>query len=61
MKLSSKLSGLFAAFMTLPSFAHAVSGPGGGGGGVPLNGGLGLLIAAGVGYGIKVMVAARRK
>ncbi len=45
-----------------PGFGNGVSdvGGGGGGAGVPIDGGLGLLIAAGVGYGVKKYVDSRK-
>ncbi|RYE25904.1 MAG: hypothetical protein EOP51_02415 [Sphingobacteriales bacterium] len=57
MKLSAKLTGLFTLMILVPaiSFAHGNSG------GVPLDGGISLLVAAGVGYGAKKMAASRKK
>ncbi len=55
MKISSKLAGLFTMLILLPMLAHAT------GGGVPLDGGLSLLVAAGVGYGAKKIADNRKK
>jgi hypothetical protein len=56
MKLFSKLSYLVAVLTLLPAVAFAH----GGGGGVPLDGGISLLVAAGVGYGAKKMAAKKK-
>jgi hypothetical protein len=60
MKLSAKLIYLFVVFSLYPMFAHAVIRPVDGGGGVPLDGGISLLVAAGVGYGAKKMAAKKK-
>jgi hypothetical protein len=57
MKLFSKLSYLVAVLTLLPMIASATPG---GGGGVPLDGGISLLVAAGVGYGAKKMAAKKK-
>lgn len=57
MKHSLKFFLLFA-IMIAPVFAFAT--PAGGGSAAPIDGGLSLLVAAGVGYGAK-KIAARKK
>jgi hypothetical protein len=56
MKNSLKLS-LVLAFLTLPVLAFA---QGGSDCGVPLDGGISLLVAAGVGYGAKKMAEKKK-
>ncbi|RYE25907.1 MAG: hypothetical protein EOP51_02430 [Sphingobacteriales bacterium] len=58
MKLSNIAFAL--VLIAVPSIAFATPG-GGGASGVPLDGGLSLLIASGVGYGMKKVAAARKK
>jgi hypothetical protein len=63
MKLSTVVFVLSLVVLPAIAFAHGgSSGPGGGGAsGVPLDGGLSLLVASGVGYGMKKVAAARKK
>jgi len=55
---------ILVVLLTVP-IIHAFAGPGAPGGGAdagaPIDGGLSLLVAAGVGYGVKKVRAARKK
>lgn len=52
---------LVAVMLVIPQLIFAQVGPGGDPGDVPIDGGLSLLVAAGIGYGAKKVHEARKK
>lgn len=55
------LSVLLILFFFIPSLVHAQGGPGGDPDAVPVDGGLSILAAAGVAYGVKKIRDYRKK
>lgn len=52
---------ILVIFISIPSLVHAQGLPDPGNGDAPIDGGLSILVAAGVGYGVKKVRAHRKK